>query len=269
MRDAARGGLRQKSHQGVVDFLGKEGLLNERVMEVFRSSEVRKIVLGASMSDEGGLNLGGRGVLDVLDKPNSFMFLTEIDFGGTKLEDGDLAKIGRLPKLTSVGLDQTGIGNEGIFNLVPLKQTLLRLSIAMNPDVDDDAVPALVVLHKLSKLCIIDTGIGMGGLRRMAKVIDEEGRVIDVEIPARCEEYVESIPTRYVLYPQPPLIALPAMCAKLSAGALKRNLEAHKSVNGSILAGGTKEEMRERLQEILRIREMDMVVWGMVFGHGE
>jgi hypothetical protein len=52
-------------------------------------------------------------VLTVLNKPNSFLFLTEIDFGGTRIEDVDLVKIGRLPRLAMVGLDNTGIGNEG------------------------------------------------------------------------------------------------------------------------------------------------------------
>ncbi|KAF5341600.1 hypothetical protein D9758_014089 [Tetrapyrgos nigripes] len=269
----------ERTHQGVVDFLGGEGLLNERILEVFRSSEVRKVVLGSSVADEGGLNMGGRGVFDVLNKPNSFLFLTEIDFGGTKIEDVDLVKVGRLPRLAIVGLDNTGIGNEGhsdveidihsVFHLVPLKQTLLQLSVAMNPNVDDEGVPALIMLYKLRKLCIVDTGIGMDGLRKMARVINEEMRAMDVEIPIKCEEYIESIPRQYLLQPQPPLIAIPTLCSRLSAGALKRNLEAHREVNRDILAGGTKEEMKDRLERILKRREVDIVVWGMIFGHGD
>jgi hypothetical protein len=72
-----------------------------------------------------------------------------------------------------------------------LKQTLLQLSIAMNPNIDDDGVPALIMLYKLNRLCIAETGIGMAGLRSMAKVIHEEIRAVNVEIPLRCEEYIE------------------------------------------------------------------------------
>jgi hypothetical protein len=62
---------------------------------------------------------------------------------------------------------------------------------------------------------------------------------------------------------------IPALCSRLSAGALRRNLEAHREVNKNILAGGTKEEMRDRLESLLKRREMDIVVWGMVFGDGD
>ncbi|KAK7434240.1 hypothetical protein VKT23_016047 [Stygiomarasmius scandens] len=256
-----------KTHQGIVDLLGREGLLNERILEVFRSSEIQKLGLGPSMADEGGLNLGAGGILGVLRKPNSFLFLTELDFRGTKLDDTDLRGLSAILKLSRLGLDYTGIGNEGVFNLVSLKQTLNYLSLKGNTDVDDDAVPGLIVLWRLVKLGLVDTGIGMCGLRRMARVIEEERRVVDVEIPGRCEEYIESIPTQYLVHPQPPLITIPAVCTRLSAGALKRNLEAHKAVNSNILASGTREEMKERLEGILKTREVDLVVWGMVYGN--
>lgn len=66
------------------------------------------------------------------------------------------------------------------------------LSIACNPLIDDNAVPALLLLCKLSYLSIIDTGIGMSGLRVLAGTIHEEDRVIDIEIPTVCEFYIDS-----------------------------------------------------------------------------
>jgi hypothetical protein len=66
------------------------------------------------------------------------------------------------------------------------------LSIASNPLVDDDAVLALLLLNKLSYLSILDTGIGMTGLRRMAWTVHEENRVIGIEIPTVCEFYIDS-----------------------------------------------------------------------------
>lgn len=81
-----------------------------------------------------------------------------------------------------------------IYLLVSLKRTLTHLSIATNPDIDDDAVPALLLLSKLSMLSILDTSIGMVGLRRLAYTIDSEQRVIDIEITEVCETYVDSKP---------------------------------------------------------------------------
>lgn len=72
------------------------------------------------------------------------------------------------------------------------------------------------------------------------------------------------------------------MCSRLSAAALQRNLEAHADVANKRLAtvgakaapvkiftGGTKEEMCERLRNLLVKREVDLVVWGMIYGYGE
>jgi len=52
----------------------------------------------------------------------------------------------------------------------------------------------------------------------------------------------------------------------LSLTALKRNLESHAKVNHNISVGGTKEEMMERLERILKAREGDLVVKEMIWG---
>jgi len=75
---------------------------------------------------------------------------------------------------------------------VPLKRSLTQLSIGSNPAIDDDAVPALLFLSKLSFLSILDTSIHMPGLRRLARTIYDQDRIIDIEIPTACEEYVDS-----------------------------------------------------------------------------
>ena len=79
-----------------------------------------------------------------------------------------------------------------VFLLVSLKQTLTQLSLAKNPDIDDDAVPAILLLSKLSFLSIFDTSIEMIGLRRLAETIFEDNRTMDVEIPFVCEAYIDS-----------------------------------------------------------------------------
>jgi hypothetical protein len=62
------------------------------------------------------------------------------------------------------------------------------------------------------------------------------------------------------------LIANPSICNHLSVAALKRNLESHAAVNNDIVVGGTKAEMVERLERLLKIREGDLIVRGMVCG---
>jgi hypothetical protein len=79
-----------------------------------------------------------------------------------------------------------------VFLLVPLKRSLTQLCIAMNPQITDDAVPALLLLSKLTFLSILDTNINMPGLRRLARTIYDENLVIDIEIPTVCEIYVDS-----------------------------------------------------------------------------
>ncbi|KAK7043868.1 hypothetical protein VNI00_008034 [Paramarasmius palmivorus] len=275
-----------KGHQGVVDFLGVQGLLNERVMEMFRTSEVKRLILGCSLKDEGGLNLGADGVFRVLGKPNSFLFVSELSFAGARIRDRDLMHIVMLPKLKKLCLDETGVGDEAIYHLTALSSLLTHLSLAHNPRISDESMPALILLAKLQLLSLVGTGIGMPGLRKLATAIDKEGRVVDVEIPGSCEAYVGDLENnaRYLLYPQPPLITSPLLCARLSIGALKRNLEAHFSVatqqtqalapysldqakqpkqTAEVNEMLTKEEMRERLEGILRMREVDLLVWGM------
>lgn len=79
-----------------------------------------------------------------------------------------------------------------IFLLTPLKYTLTELSVATNPYIDDDAIPAITLLAKLTFLSILDTSIEMPGLRRLANTIDKEQRVVDIEIPETCETYIDS-----------------------------------------------------------------------------
>ena len=170
-----------------------------------------------------------------------------------------------------------------VFLLVSLKRTLTRLSLAKNPDINNEAVPAILLLSKLSFLSIFNTSIDMIGLRRLAETIFEDNRIMDIEIPFICEVYIDSTcfgwyylwlakfcldtDSQYLGFPLPPLITDPQATAQLSLAALKRNLEAHAVCNPSILAAGTRPEMIQRLSEILRIRALDMLVRDMLCGN--
>jgi hypothetical protein len=115
------------------------GLLDTRVLDVLRTSKISSLSLSASLLDEGGLNLSGRDILhgklpaapsrlllmfySVFNKPHSFLFLSELSFSDTPIEDFDLVHIHHLPRLASLMLDNTGIGNEAFVACVcPLGQ---------------------------------------------------------------------------------------------------------------------------------------------------
>ncbi|KAF7311901.1 hypothetical protein MIND_00201400 [Mycena indigotica] len=252
------------SHQAIADYLGEHGLLSSRILTAFRTSEIWRLALTESMNDEDGLNLAGRSVLSVFSKPNGFFFLSELSFNGTPVQDIDLVHIHHLPRLVTLLLNNTGIRNEAIFHIVALRRSLLQLSIATNPHIDDEAIPALILLSKLSFLTILDTSIDMPGLRRLAKVVQDERRMIDIEVPTSCESYIDALSLNYLADIAPPLISLPSLVNDLSAAALKRNLSAHAAHNASIVACGTKQEMAARLKTILETREMDLMVREML-----
>ncbi|KNZ80186.1 hypothetical protein J132_06779 [Termitomyces sp. J132] len=253
------------SHQSIIDFLGTNGYLSSRILATFRSSEVRWITLTESLMDPGGLNLSGD-ILPTFNLPNSFLFVSELSLRDIPIDDFDLRHIHHLPRLATLLLDNTSISNQAIFLLVPLKHTLTQLSIGSNPAIDDDAIPAIILLLKLTFLSILDTGVSMPGLRRLARTIRDEERTLDIEIPSFCMEYLKELDHKYELHPHPPLIVLPEVCARLSAAALQRNLAAHKTKNSEILVTGGKAELAERLRSILEMRRMDLLVRDMILG---
>lgn len=79
-----------------------------------------------------------------------------------------------------------------VFLLVNLKEKLCYLDLAHNPKINDDAIPAILLLTNLAYLSIQATGVDMPGLRRLATVVYTEDRAVDIEIPFRCEKYIDS-----------------------------------------------------------------------------
>lgn len=73
-----------------------------------------------------------------------------------------------------------------------MRHSLAHLHLEANARIDDDAVPALLVLSRLRFLTLIDTGLRMPGLRRLARALRDQRRAVDVAIPRACEAYVRS-----------------------------------------------------------------------------
>lgn len=141
-------------------------------------------------------------------------------------------------------------------------------------------------MTKLRFLSLIDTGIGMPGIRRLALHVREAHRRIDMIMPNKCEEYLHStfsflppgllanwfasgLSSQYVIQPEPPLVVDPEACTSLSAASLRRNLAAHAAQNSAIVTGGTKAEMAERLTALLQRREADCAVRAMLWGEDD
>lgn len=63
-----------------------------------------------------------RNLLAVFSKPNSFPFLSELSFSGTRISDFDITHIQHLPKLSTLLLNNTGISNEAyVIHLSPFR----------------------------------------------------------------------------------------------------------------------------------------------------
>lgn len=218
----------------------------------------------------------------MFSRPGYYSTLKELVLDGAHLEhDFDLVHIQQLPNLERLHLEGTDIGNEAVFLLVTLKEKLYYLNLAHNSKIDDDAIPAIFLLTNLGYLSIQATGIDMPGFRRLAAVIYAEDRVIDIEIPFRCEKYIDSwvflvhlaqltwfadLHKQYLVDPALPLITDPSACPLLSNVALIRNLQAHADVNPTIVPTGTRLEMIERLKKLLERRQMDLIVRSMICG---
>ncbi|KAI0636314.1 hypothetical protein C8Q77DRAFT_1192066 [Trametes polyzona] len=275
------------THQNVVDILAVEGRLTAPILRLFRTSEVECLDLVTSMSDEGGLNLGARDILRTLSVPDSFLFLQELNFSGVRLDDTDALCFNRLPRLSRVWLNKTGIGNEAIYHMIALKRSLEELDISFNTTIDDDTVPALLRMRKLQFVSLVRTSVSMVGMRRLAlasfRADDEEclqvdppravEDYLDCEFPARlsctsftANAYIPAIEGEYLMQPHPPLVVSPAAVSQLSVSALVRNLSAHAACNPRISAKGTKEELVDRLTQILQVREGDLAVQALLNG---
>ena len=112
-------------------FIDDPGYINEKVLLIFSDTQVECIAFSQSMSYENGLNVSGSEVYSgklhlhfgsfrgtfltqttVFNRPDTFLFLTEVSFAGVRLRDSDLRYLYHLRKLSVLNLSETGIGNE-------------------------------------------------------------------------------------------------------------------------------------------------------------
>ncbi|KAI0311257.1 hypothetical protein OF83DRAFT_1177766 [Amylostereum chailletii] len=259
--------------QGVADVLAEDGRFTGYILGLLRRAAVERLDLTTSLDDANGLNIGRvQDVLQVFTIPESFVSLTTLFLDYAALHDRDLLFLHRLPALKRLSMCSTGISNEAVFYTVALKASLAALVLRDNPGVTDDAAPALSLLTHLSSLSLTGTGLTMHGLRKLVPALS---RLAHLDIPTACEEYLDSLHTRYLLAPAPPLVTDPDACAALALAALKRNLHAHAQCDpeSDVVATGSKAQMCRRLKEVLVRRREDLavreVVWRGREGEGE
>ncbi|KAN0092623.1 hypothetical protein V8E55_003407 [Tylopilus felleus] len=161
------------------------------------------------------------------------------------------------------------IGFFRVFHTVALKHNLRYLDLTGNVLINDDSMPALILLENLQFLSVFETGVLMPGLRKLAVAVKGGKHVMDIVIPTVCKDYINGIHEQYLLHPLPPLISDPDIVSTLSKTALSHNLTVHASVNSSIVSSGPREEMEVRLWKILDMRRQDLVVREMLVGQDE
>lgn len=179
------------------------------------------------------------------------------------------------------------IGFFRVFHIVALKHNLRYLDLTGNVLINDDSMPALILLENLQFLSVFETGVLMPGLRKLAVAVKGGKHVMDIVIPTVCKDYINGelttishlffmsrcissgIHEQYLLHPLPPLISDPDIVSTLSKTALSHNLTVHASVNSSIVSSGPREEMEVRLWKILDMRRQDLVVREMLVGQDE
>jgi hypothetical protein len=239
--------------------------------------------------------------------------VSEISLSDTPLQDFDIVSIHHLPRLSVLWLNNTGIGTEAfvmtiffvanssclirprsrICHLVSLRRSLTKLYIGANPRVNDHVVTPLLMLSKLSRLSLVDTGVSLQGLRRFAVSVDGAGQAYPrVHVSPEWVNYlggeyrdrtrigclsfflkacfVESagLEKHYQLEVRPPLIDDPSQCRRLSLAALKVNLSLQARCDTASLETATKAELATRLGGFLLVRRADMLLREFVFGAG-
>ncbi|KAF5359395.1 hypothetical protein D9756_002912 [Leucocoprinus leucothites] len=247
--------------QTLTRYLGKNGLLTTPLMRILGMSDVQELLLGPSLQDHNGLNIGPPNLFPELHGHGTFKCLVKLSCDNAPLKDDNIVNLHGLP-LQELSLNGTSLSNAAIFVLIPLRNTLIRFSISGNPAINNDVIPALMMFLNLKLLVLRGTHIEIEGLRRFAENIHSENRRLKVEIPLHCRYYLDHMRHYYLLHPAPPLLSAydREEIWGLQLVDLRKNLAAHGAVNREVLTTGNKADLRERLGELLLRRKGDMMV---------
>lgn len=142
-------------------------LLSSEALELFCCLPITCLTISppsSNISSTTSSPLAASDLLLPLSSPNSFLSLISLSLASLSLPDHALHLLRHLP-LEQLNLNDTGIGIEGVANLVPLAASLKRLHLANDPQIDDDCLPLLALLTSLQSLDLSGTSTTVQGLR--------------------------------------------------------------------------------------------------------
>ncbi|KAF8322570.1 hypothetical protein DL93DRAFT_1023787 [Clavulina sp. PMI_390] len=174
--------------QRVLQYLMQRGLLSPALLELFRGLEgVVELNLRESLRSSRVLvpTAFKTSLLQVFSRPNSFRTLTKLKMNGVTVDGADLVHIALLPALQSLSLSSANMTDGCIASLLPLRHSLISLSLARNPGITDETCHLLSHFAILEKLDIYGTSITVVGMRRMVRDWADERR-IDVNLSMPC-----------------------------------------------------------------------------------
>ncbi|CAG8516057.1 2639_t:CDS:2 [Ambispora leptoticha] len=211
-------------------------------------------------------------ILSIFSQPNSFQSLKWLKLSDMPISDPYLIHLHSLQSLEQLYLDNTSISDEGIANLVALKNSLKQLDLANNIHITDRSFYILRYFEVLEQLALEGTSITMYGLRTFVRE-SRSKNLHQLTVPQECRDYLNHRHLLYCIAPKQqknpnriPFIIDPRRVALLSTATLKLQLTFHYEVNPNICITGEKAELADRLREILERRRDDGKVLQLVGG---
>lgn len=223
------------------------------MLKLFGLTVITELTLSKSLSLASSISCSS--VLGVFLQPGYFGSLQTLSLSKIPLSLKDIACLRMLPCIKALDLAATRLTTPHLLHLATHAETLEKLNIASNPDIDDDSRVPLSALRQLQSVSLRNTSITLPCLRLLIYALPQACRL--VTLPSVTLEYLNSRTRRYSVQIPEGYCSDPRQVPNMNVGTLKRNLEIHKRVNGDIVISGSKAEMITRLTAILCNRVAD------------
>lgn len=251
-------------------FLETEGNLSPEILKHFsKCPTIRNISMTKSYADvvkESGLQSIGKYSVILCTKPFYYGFqnILSLDFTNVKLGDDELRYLIRLPKLQALGLSGSLITDKGLKYLsvhASFKGSLRCLKLCFIQGITDFCFQSLIFFTKLRNLDLRGsehiTVIGCHNL------FDEtiKAPVSTIKLPQKImEKLMETSEFYKSLSKNNTFIILDSKDVRidnLNISELKAQLDLHKQIYPNIYLNQNTNDLREKLENILRIRKKE------------
>ncbi|CAG8812260.1 14249_t:CDS:2, partial [Cetraspora pellucida] len=198
-------------------------------------------------------------LLGVFALPNSFHHLTSLKLSSIPIRNTDIVNLRGLKKLNELFIDDTGIGNEAIAHIVALKNTLRKLDLTGNKEIDDEATYNLIFFETIEIIFLDGTSVSMDGVRKYVSMT-KSPRLSQITIPKECRNYLNRRNEIYCIERKHGMIEDPSRVQHLPLSHIRAQLKFHYEVNDKINITGSLEELAKTLKDILKRRKDDAKV---------